>query len=174
MANICTTDLRIYGDGENFSRLVSDFDELFSCTNSAESPWIGKLFEKNNLPTDNKDLRAWVSFYDHEEAHRGGSFSLLIESKWTPPYDFFAMIEEEYEGVGVSFMAEELGCGIYETNDMELFSCNRFQVYDHEEGETEYFSCREDADEWIASRSLSEDDYSIHELEEVNIYGTAV
>lgn len=169
MANTCFNNLRIYGDGENFERLVRDLDELYvskgDFKENCNQMWIGRLMEKNGVSTKDYSLRASITYYDSEEANGGGSFSLDVDSAWGPPYEWMDWIEEEYDGVGISYKAEEFGCGLYETNDIEYFDEERFVLTF--EGGYEYFSCRADMEEFIKKNEIGETDGFVYELEEV-------
>lgn len=166
MANICITTMSIYGYGENFCRLVDDLDALYASGEKRveNEEWIGRLLEKNGVDTSSMDLRGWICYYDTESANHGFSFSMDVESKWNPPYDWMKKIEELYEGVGISYIAEELGCGIYETNDIELWAGCRFKVLSDDYDAVE-FSTREEVDEYLKEKNLTDENSNVYELE---------
>jgi len=170
MSNTCTTIVHIYGDANSIEKLVNAYKKVYEASKEKWGIGIFDMCNEIGIQTKGYDCRANIYSFEYDE--KGfSSADICIESAWTPPYFFMAALDDSewFPNMGVSFMAEELGCGIYETNDIEYFDESKFYLC-AECCDEPYFATKEDMDNYIMENELEEDDYSYYELEEVDIY----
>lgn len=143
MANICTTRIAIEGAKETL-------EKIFSVLKKAEKGeidyWGGNIL----LALGKKDISetgfyGWFAYVDDiEETKEEGIFVLRLgwEDKWTRG-DFIENLQELFPEIVIYWMAEEFGCGYWETNDTNgRYFGDRFAVISDDDWE--YFETEDD------------------------------
>lgn len=155
MANICTTEYYIYSpDKEKMKQLdkiMTDKEKTYQSYNR----WIGELYKEimqNEPPnsTSELDLRGW--WYEHY--FTDNTIRFTVESKWYHNVEaMYIMLnhlfgEDEFV---LYYEAEELGCGIFEGNDLsgDVFP-HSYCVYTDDD--LSYFVDDEDLNDWLKEK----------------------
>lgn len=160
MANWCTTELYLSGKLEDAEKLQIDLKRIFAIDRSSENPltfesdprWLAYIVENLIVDKTREDYecRGNVTMIDEEITRLYPDYAavhLVTETAWIPMTDLFRELAAEYNLV-MFFSAEELGCGILETNDEEgVFFSDRYRVEDEEC--TEYYSTFDEVAEHI-------------------------
>jgi hypothetical protein len=162
MPNWNTTDYTLYGNKENIKRLYTDLKRTVDIDRTKESKpftflgnsyWLGYI-KKSLLPDVEEELpaRGEISYIEEEiEDHDNdmASLKLTTETAWVACSELMDKIAEKYD-LQLFYYSEELGCGIFETNDVEgQFYSFRYMVDSEKEG-IEYYDTFEQVAEAIA------------------------
>lgn len=162
MPNWNTTDYTLYGNKENIKRLYTDLKKTVDIDRTKESKpftflgnsyWLGYI-KKSLLPDVEEELpaRGEISYIEEEiEDHDNdmASLKLTTETAWVACSELMDKIAEKYD-LQLFYYSEEPGCGIFETNDIEVqFYSFRYMVDSEKEG-IEYYDTFEQVAEVIA------------------------
>lgn len=136
MANICTTEITIYHDDK--SKLEDFFNKLkswnISFDNDASDNWLGNFIENSKIG-HYKDYYCRGSVCDI--SLNGNEIHLLEETAWSPAIRMWTDICDKFlPDYELTFSAEELGCGILESNDSNYIGNYYVDVYDEPEDES--------------------------------------
>ena len=135
MANMCSTSYAICS--ENKALLHAICDAINECASMKEplipksdTNWVGNIFQKLGLGkcnertfwSDAKIEDGVLKFYENSAWNRGGAIIRL--------QNHFDNGEDEESQLSIYFVSEELGNGIYETNDEEgVYFKERYCLY---------------------------------------------
>lgn len=143
MANTCSTGIAIEGAKETL-------EKIFSVLKKAEKGeidcWGGSIlraFGKEDV-SETGFYGGFASLEDIEETKEEGIFVLRLgwEDKWTRG-EFIENLQELFPEVEIYWIAEEFGCGYWETNDTNgKYFSDRFAVVSDEDWE--YFETEDD------------------------------
>lgn len=86
------------------------------------------IADTNNNPYEDKELTLHVDAY----------------TAWSPCTELFEKVADKFD-LKVYWMAEELGIGLFQTNDFDNKFFYDTIIVDFEDSETEYFQSKEDA-----------------------------
>ena len=118
MANYCTTQIVITG---NENQVKEIFRAMKECENGI---FGGQGYGKTSLGNlvtalggDNCEVYC-RGCWDVAELN-GNEISTWTESAWAQPYEVFDFIKEKFPEVEIYYIAEEPGCCVYETNDVD-------------------------------------------------------
>lgn len=145
MANTCTTNYVLEGEGAQIRALYSGLKELESCHDSS---WLGNIVEKI-LGLDSKKIDCRGEFglgeisncpYDDDSL----TLDITTFTAWSPCYELFEKLADKYD-CNIYWIAEELGCGLFESNDSEEKYFQDTIIVDSPEHGCQYFSNQEDA-----------------------------
>lgn len=118
MANICSNQYKFIFSDETKAKKFFVFVEGETTDTSSSVYELGiKAGIKN---AKNRDIREWVdnAFINFKKQN---VVQITTESKWTPCPNAWVDIATTFdENVGVTYEAEEPGCGIWASNDPEL------------------------------------------------------
>lgn len=142
MANYCSTDVIVTGKRDSLvvlKTIMEKCEEKGKLENGWGNTWLGNLVDAFGEDWQKIPCRGtWDVCEDETEYLR-----FYTESAWAPTTELFKMIERHLPDLKIYYSAEEPGCCIYETNDVEgKYFPDRCQVdwYVHNHGEgTEYF-----------------------------------
>lgn len=122
MPNWCYTDYTFQGDEKEIGELYGKLDELrnsitHKVTSDFGSLWLGNVLTIHGFNKDDYSCRGSITFYDRE----GDDYmSITTETAWAPMHEMWkAILEKYYPSIEVSYICEEPGMGIYETNKDE-------------------------------------------------------
>ena len=106
---------------------------------------------------DKRPMRGFVSEHEYmgEIGDGDAKLKMCCEEAWSRT-GFAEVLHEIFPDISIYWIAEESGCGIYETNDSEGgFYPERYYVDTCIGGEydSEYFTNEADAYEWLSQRS---------------------
>lgn len=113
MANICITDYRILGEQDVLKCIMDAINRETSFLGYANANWAGNTLAQLGISPDEAG-RAWwndaqiidgvLYFWEEGAWSRGNAINLL---------------QKHFPELEIIFKSEELGCEIYETNDVE-------------------------------------------------------
>ena len=133
MPNWCSTDYQIVGKRTEVQNLYNKFKKVIATDRSYEKD--GTTFLPNS---------SWLGYVvkdilDIDEANDTASFQLMTETAWSDCRKLFFTLMDKFD-VQIFFIAEELGCGIFQGNDEDgRYLTSRYIVDDFDEG-MEYYS----------------------------------
>lgn len=155
MANSCLTSYVIVGSPENIARLNDDLECLMEKDRSSneqgtflsDKNWIGYIvIEMLGKRWQDLYCRGTWSF---DNLHKG-ELKISTVTAWEPCNMVFFMLAEKYE-VDLYYLTEELGCGLYETNDSSFYYFDN-EIVVSSEYETEYIQGRDNVISYINER----------------------
>lgn len=131
MANICCSQYVVEGEMSELKDLYEKMKSLEEGTapvvDAAEgNTWVANLI--NLLGGDWENLECGGSFYEVKLDEERGLLTYNIESKWIELEEVRDFISEQYPSLIIYFRAEEPGCDIFETNDLESKYFERHKV----------------------------------------------
>ena len=161
MANTCFTQYVVEGDISELKDLYAKMKSLEEgkaplVDEGADKTWLANLV--NLLGGDWNNFECRGDFYDVSLNEEKGELRYSVDSSWLELADVREFIGECYPSLTIYFRAEESGCGIYETNDIESKYFERHKLsynnIDFERVENYFFTFQEVLDE--ASRLFDE------------------
>ncbi len=151
MPNWSQTSYVIKGDKrqvDSLYRIMKNLENMETSLldNGFGTTWLGNLVHRLGANPSQVYCRGYWSNLDKKK----GQISFDCEHAWARPYEVEDLIKEKYEDLEIYFITEELGMGIFETNDDfgEFFTST--VIIDCEESGTEYYTDEE------AIKALSE------------------
>lgn len=144
MANICFNDITMVGDKAILQRLHDDIER---CLNDNE----GSVYRYGNELYPGSNYEGW--FDDVGEVTKANEeeyfLRFTVDTKWTPAMDFFIRLAKD-KGLRLYYTAEEPGCELYQSNDVNgEFYDERYVLYCRE-CEITYYSSKEDLVDGLA------------------------
>ena len=141
MPNWAYSQYRCVGDKEQLLKLHSTMSEL-DCMkspglheNGFGSTWLGNLVIKLGGDWEKVYCRGT---WDNLLLHDDGTVSFSVESAWDEPNEVRHFLESVFPEIRIYFQCEELGMGIYKTNDdTRLYFPEQFYLWVEDET-TEY------------------------------------
>lgn len=142
MPNWCTTSYVAVGDRKQVKRLYKMMDTLQKMEeplveNGFGSSWLGCLVKK--LGKDPKKVYCrgdWSNLKWRDET----SFSFDTEHAWSRPQEVEELILSKFPDISLYFLEEELGMGIFQTNDSVGEYFKETVIIDSEDEGMEYFT----------------------------------
>ena len=144
MPNWCTNHLVLVGDEKEINQLNDLMIELENkkepfMPNGFGTNWLGCL--ANALGENWEDVRCRGDWYDHyiDTDSDQKELHIMIQYAWCACDEIIDMLERHFGSIRVYYYAEEPGCEVYETNDIEgIYFPERFTVQCYIEGDGEY------------------------------------
>ena len=179
MPNWCFTNYKIYGDEKSLRSLHSKMKRLQDrkeslLPNGFGKTWLGNLVKR--LGGDPGIIYCRGDWTNLKLTRENGHPVLLFDTQtaWSRMDDVEYLIRSFYEDrgedVSIFFLSEELGNGIFETNDCDGSVFPEQVIVDDEEVEMNYFT-EEAAVRYLAAKAL-EDGYAgpVTNMEEAAAY----
>lgn len=183
MANTCTTEYVLEGEGAQIRALHSELERIAKdkpdCTNyqdwHVQPNWLGYIAEKAlGLESEKIDCRGEFALgeiancpYDDELL----TLEVSAFSAWSPCYELFEKLAEKY-GCNLYWIAEELGCGLFESNDFDEKYFHDTIIVDTPEYGCQYFCNQEEAlkaiQEEVGDNTLTWE--QVEDLEDFYVY----
>lgn len=118
MPNWCSTHIEITGSSENIDLLYSKIDEWRSKTKHGD---LDQILELAGIDVEKYSCRGTLESCLLCIVKEGDEYLVLdTETAWTPMIKMWRAIIEKYvPDVKLYWIAEEPGCEIYETNDVD-------------------------------------------------------
>jgi len=159
MPNWCSTKIEFTGTTEDltdFHNKVVEFTSVSPTVTDFEKNWLGNVLHGFDLgdrvDSENDRIRCRGAI-DYIGDVDNSSFIIYTETAWIPMVHMWYVIIEKYYGnrISVHWIAEEEGCGVYETNDINWFSSDYYHLEWSVEDECsgEYYDDPEEAAEAI-------------------------
>lgn len=168
MPNWCTNHLVLVGDNKEINQLNDLLTEL---ENKKESfipngfgvNWLGCLV--NALGGNWEKIRCRGEWYGHhiEDPSESltndpnkGELHIWIQYAWCACEEVIKFLEQCYPNMQIYYYAEETGCEVYETNDIEgIYFPERYAMTYYIEGDeleydTQLFDTLEEALNWVS------------------------
>lgn len=155
MPNWASTDYQIVGNRTEVQNLYNKFKQVVTTDRSHEkdgttflpnSSWLGYVVKDIlgiDPATEEIPCRGKIEWLQEEldvdEANDTAGFQIMTETAWTDCRKLFYTLMEKFD-IQVFFIVEELGCGIFQTNDEDgRYLTSRYLVDDFDEG-MDYYS----------------------------------
>lgn len=194
MPNWCSTDYYVLGSRKEIMDLSKRMERLENrkkslINNGFGNTWLGNLV--NNLGGDWENVYCRGEWMCREWNKEKNTLTFTTETAWQEMKEWRRFIESCYKTIKILYVTEELGMGIYKTNDLdEIFFKAKF-VLDYGE-DVEYFETLDQAivfieeltgitieektvngiqgklDEYVEENDKEDLFYSFHEFEQVN------
>lgn len=184
MANTCTTEYMFEGEGAQIRALHSALDKIVKAKRNEDScisaTWLGYVVN-NVLNMNVLDISCRGEFFLGDVANCPyDDDKLILEvsayTAWSPCIELFDQLAEMYD-CNLFWVAEELGCELFQGNDSTGRYFNDTIIVYTESNGTEYFTSQEDALKYIQESAGDEnltwhkakclDDYYIYEIDYV-------
>ncbi|WP_455780917.1 hypothetical protein [Megasphaera elsdenii] len=83
--------------------------------------WLADLLDASGLSSDAYDCRGYLTYLSPSLVEKEGRvfFELDTDTAWTPMEEAMEALLKDYPHVHLSYIAEELGTGLFVTNDQE-------------------------------------------------------
>ena len=133
MPNWCYTKITITNDNKEENNVFKNLMDVWTKIDYMENGfrwtgnygWLGNIVLGANIgtvDTDPKtDLRCRGSLSEWEYDDRYGEFTFWTETAWSPMLQMWVKLIEKYmPHANMLFVAEECGCGMWDTNDHDL------------------------------------------------------
>lgn len=125
MANWCNTRFIFYSENTEqltdfYNKLKEYTSENFNTKNSWGNDWLGNIVMGFGFDPDKDNIRCrgCITFIDDELI--GDSFALDTETAWVPMTGMWnSILSKYYPDIEYVFQAEEQGCEIYLTSDID-------------------------------------------------------
>lgn len=161
MANTCVTEYVFEGEGKKINALRQELEKVAStkeeCSESqghyCKPNWIGFLAE-NVLgldPTEVDDRGEFCIGETNNSPYDDNELTLCVSTytDWSPCTELFEKVAEKF-GVKTYWIAEELGCELFESNDFDERYFHDTYIIDSDEKGTEYFEKEEDVLKYVS------------------------
>ena len=158
MPNWCTTQyVLVSRDKESIDEISTIMQEIESgkresLENGFGNSWLGNLVHALGADWTKVYCRGWFyqlsSGEDFRKLGHKGEYYLAFDTEhaWSRPFEVEDLIKEKYPEIDIYFFEEELGMGIFQTNDEDgSYFGSRYLIDIEETGEYEYYDKEEDA-----------------------------
>lgn len=155
MANICDTSYKCIGSKKDLKALYNAIkynDDLKEplVKNGFGTLWIGCVITKLGGNWEDYRCRGEIVYYDYDEDNNILTIDQL--TAWCEQEGFREFIEERFPSVKVYFLEEEIGYGVYNTNDRDgRFFDERYRL--ELESETLYLKTIEEVAEILSEET---------------------
>ena len=164
MANVCSTSIVIEGSKETLDKILN---AVKNHETEEKTCWeyggnILRAFGKEPYEHDNYGCMS--SFGEVEPTEDKDIFKLRLEweDRWTRG-EFVEKLQEAFSDISIYWIAEEFGCGYWETNDINgKYFSDRFAVVSDEDWE--YFESEDNMLEYL------EENFGIKSRDEIKKY----
>lgn len=151
MPNWCSTEYYVVGSKRELSDLNKKMERLENrkeslVKNDFGNTWLGNLVE--SLGGDWKKVYCRGGWGCREYNKEKNTLTFTTETAWCEMDEWREFIESCYKTIKMLYVTEELGCGIYQTNDKEGVFFKDKYVLDYTE-DVEYFETIDQAVEFI-------------------------
>lgn len=154
MANTCITAYTIIGDKDKVRVIHDDLNKLINKKREDKGPksymsdsnWLGWIV-REILCEDSDKIACRGMFYLGDLSAGDSIFHVDTDTAWEPCRMLFSQLAKKYD-VEIFYCAEELSCGIYETNDAEGKYYPERIIVESDDG-SEYFNSQDDAKQYI-------------------------
>lgn len=161
MPNWCSTKFVFTGNAQDITDIYNKITEYTSSSigkSDFGNCWLGNVLigfgfgDKIDSKTDRLRCRGSITdIGEIEDYYDSFSFEFWTDTAWCPMVRMWnEIIAKHYDNrISVSWLAEEPGCCLYETNDMDMFGHDRYwlewSLEEHDEWGTDYCSTAEAA-----------------------------
>lgn len=119
MANMASTSYRIVGKKEDILMIYDTWKEFDSkkrppMDGAADPNWEGNIILALGIKADDKCLRGFIQ----DVWIDGDCLCIEAEEAWSVT-DFRNCLTEHFKDLSVFYCCEELGCGVFQTNDKD-------------------------------------------------------
>lgn len=151
MPNWCNTDYCILGSKKELSDLNKKMEKLENrkkslVKNGFGNTWLGNLVK--SLGGDWEKVYCRGQWMNREYNKEKNTLNFTTETAWREMDEWRKFIESCYTTIRILYVAEEPGCGIYQTNDLDGVFFKDKYILDYSE-DVEYFENIDQAVEFI-------------------------
>lgn len=157
MPNWCYTSYKIVGKRSDVEQ-IDNAIRNHPCCDDSEENWQGNILAALGMKDfEKRSIRGFILDHDYMGNVGEGMAQLNIycDEAWCRT-EFAELLQEKFPDISIYWMAEESGCGYYQTNDREGgFFPERYYVDTCIGGcyDSEYFTSEAEAYEWISQRT---------------------
>ena len=151
MPNWCSTQIHFVGNAEDiadFHHKIIEYTSREFIESGFGEDWLGNILcgfgMEERINSNINQIRCRGSLYDISAISMYDNnnlvFDIQTETAWVPMIQmWYEIIHKHYDNrIDVYWIAEELGCGIYETNDINWFNTDHYHIGWGIEAEDEY------------------------------------
>lgn len=151
MPNWCSTEYYVVGSKKELSDLNKKMERLENrkkslVKNSFGNTWLGNLVKL--LGGDWEKVYCRGEWMNREYNKKKNTLTFTTATAWCEMSEWRSFIESCYKTIKILYVAEEPGCGIYQTNDKEGVFFKDKYVLDYGE-DVEYFYTIDEAIKFI-------------------------
>ena len=170
MANMASTSYRIVGKKEDLQKIYDLWYEFETkkrkpIEKGSDGNWEGNIALALGIDIEKKYLRGWIETCEFD----GDMLKIEAEEAWGVT-DFRHCLTESFKDLEVFFLTEELGCGVFQSNDKDKiffnYSC-LMDIFVNHQSEWEYYDNKEQA-LTTAARMLGIENITMEEVEKFN------
>lgn len=170
MANMASTSYRIVGKKEDLQKIYDLWKKFSSkqrppMQNAADPDWEGNIILALGGDIEDKCLRGFIQTCEFD----GDILNIEAEEAWSVT-DFRICLTQHFENIQVFFLCEELGCGVFQTNDKQGDYFNYHYLMDifvNNQSDWEYYDTEEQALSH-AAKLLGRESITKEEVEKFN------
>ena len=145
MPNWCYTQYAVHGDRKQVKSLYNKMSKLQQMNeplvpNGFGPSWLGCLVK--SLGGDPSKVYCRGEWKDLDMVSED-TLMFNTEHAWSRPYEVEEFIVSKFPGLEIYFLEEELGMGIFQTNDTCGMYFSETYIIDEEEDGMEYYSLEE-------------------------------
>ena len=132
MANWCSTTYAFTGPEDQITdfhnaiqQLLEESEESSIKKTDFGNGWLGNLLDAHDIDHDEENIycRGYISYLgknvDETDIEGEATFTLETETAWYPMHEVFdTIINTHYPDIQYFYMAEEFGCMLFKTNDI--------------------------------------------------------
>lgn len=133
MANICVTDLKIFGPKEELDIIEDLFIKLYGEHCDSNDTWVGRIVEDGlKMSADYMCTRGSVVYFDRIS---DTEFDVSQDDKWNPQLDAYRILidEKHLNNTYITYVAVEPGCVIYLSNNDDYVGKYLVDIYEPNE-----------------------------------------
>lgn len=145
MPNWCFTKITInhwnYNELERFDKLLDEWMSKNYMDNGFGLEWLGNIVGNSGIGTITEDGKATYKCRGSLTYKELNDNYLLIETEtaWCPMLKMWiALVEKYLPDADIIYSAEECGCGLYSTNDLNIADCYIIDSWDIDEVESDW------------------------------------
>lgn len=176
MANWCNTNYVVVGTEKEVKDFYQRLKKILNNSEALKSDfgnlWLGNILDNFGFNWKDINCRGFIDDFDFgvNKENQGLTVTFSTETAWVPMNEVFDKIfKEHYPSLRYYYSAEEIGCELYETNDVKglYFQPFLLTLYGDEScwDEHEYYDNLEDALK-ATNKVLKKDFTSIEEVED--------
>lgn len=155
MPNWCSTNYLVEGDEAQLNELYNTMNELATAEeslveNGFGKTWCGNLVAKLGGDWNEVWCRGYwdcpdLSTIPYKDGSKRKGLCFWVESAWRELSEWRHFLNEKFPGLQFYYVSEELGCEVFETNDIDHHFFAEKYIVDLGDG-SEYYKCDESSE----------------------------
>ena len=175
MPNWCNNNIVITHSDRDKIKALYDKIEQWTSKNYEENDfgnnWLGNVVLGSGINTDNLRYRGLITSLGFTDLKNdGGQIEMFTDTAWCPLIEMWQrVVDKHLPGADITFISEEPGVGIYETNDPVYDNCYVIDIYgdipdNFEDGWESMWEANEETVIDFCQKALKTDETDINKL----------